>query len=60
MWNLPVLLSGQKASHRGTYQKYNFGKVVSTTCLNFSLELLEQVRKYLTSIIILLHKQANI
>lgn len=42
-----MLLSGHKASHRGTYQKYNFGKVVSTTCLNFCLELLEQIRKYL-------------
>lgn len=55
-----VLLSGHKASHRDMQQEHNFGKVVSTTCLSFSLEITGASKKVFTSIIILLHKQANI
>lgn len=42
-----VLLSGHKVSHWDMYQNTILDKWFSTTSFSFSLELLEQVRKYL-------------
>lgn len=55
-----VLLSGHKASHRGIYQKHNFGKVLFNHVSQFFPGITGASKKVSTSIIILLHKQANI
>lgn len=55
-----VLLSGHKASHRGTYQKHHFGKVVFNHMSQFFSGITGASKKVPTSIINILHKQANI
>lgn len=55
-----VLLCGHKAPHRGMYQKYNFEKVVFNRMSQFFPGITGASKKVSTSIIVILHKQANI
>lgn len=55
-----VLLSSHKASHRGMYQKYNFGKVFFNHVSQFFPGITGASNKVSTSIIITVHKQANV